>query len=59
LALPLAITSLSLPTKASAFDIIVRPDAPVLTDHRVWVPGHWDYTRFGRRYWVPGHYDYV
>jgi hypothetical protein len=25
---------------------------------RFWVPGHWEYTRFGERYWVRGHYEY-
>jgi hypothetical protein len=60
LALPIAITSLSLPTKASALDILVRPSIPVVAStHRVWVAGHWTYTRTGHRYWVPGHYAYV
>lgn len=25
--------------------------------HRIWVPGHWDYDRYGDRFWIPGHYE--
>jgi hypothetical protein len=25
---------------------------------KVWVRGHWEYSRNGHRYWVPGHYSY-
>ncbi len=23
---------------------------------RVWIPGHWEFNRFGHRYWVSGYY---
>ncbi len=25
---------------------------------RIWIPGHWEFNRFGHRYWVPGRYEY-
>ncbi|WP_086767929.1 hypothetical protein [Nostoc sp. 106C] len=60
LALPLAVASL--PSQASAAQIIVRPvvhrnvvvrPRPVV--HQKLIPGHWEQTRYGRR-WVPAHY---
>jgi hypothetical protein len=26
--------------------------------YRVWIPGCWQFDRYGRRYWVPGRYEY-
>ncbi|WP_096601138.1 hypothetical protein [Calothrix sp. NIES-2100] len=61
LALPLSIASL--PSQASAAQIIVRPlvhsnnvvvrPRPVI--HEKLIPGHWEQTKHGRR-WVPAHY---
>jgi len=28
------------------------------TSGRVWVPGHWEFSRYRGRYWIPGYYDY-
>ncbi|MEH2160456.1 MAG: hypothetical protein V7K38_05285 [Nostoc sp.] len=59
LALPLIIGSL--PSQASAAEIIVRPGVQrhnVFARHVVHkklIPGHWERTRHGRR-WVPAHY---
>jgi len=64
LALPFAVAAL--PTQqASASEIIANPHFHTQTSrptlvarrHRVWVPGHWERTRHGRR-WVAGHYEY-
>ena len=66
LALPLVVTSL--PTKASATDVIVNPhvhnfpSAPVTISyrhrHRVYIRGHWE--GFGRhRHYIPGHWVWV
>ncbi len=64
LALPLAITSV--PTKASALEVIVNPhvhnsqSAPVLiarARHKVFIRAHWEGS--GRhRHWVPGHWEW-
>ncbi len=61
-ALPLAIASI--PT--SALEVIVnprlhtsqgRPEFVTRGRHRVYIRGHWEQTRRGRR-WVPAHYKY-
>ncbi|MBD2606175.1 hypothetical protein H6G81_16985 [Scytonema hofmannii FACHB-248] len=65
-ALPLAIASI--PTSASALEVIVNPRVhasqgrPVYVargrqQRRVYIPGHWERTRQGRR-WVRAHYEY-
>ncbi len=65
LALPLAIASL--PSRASALEIIINPhvhpypsrvivDRPYEHDERGWVPGHWEH-RHGERVWIRGHYE--
>ena len=64
LALPFAGTAL-LAKPASAEIIIRGQNHPtvvaqtrrVQVQRRVWVAGHWDYTR-RNRVWVPGHYEY-
>ncbi|AVH67877.1 hypothetical protein CDG77_05010 [Nostoc sp. 'Peltigera membranacea cyanobiont' 213] len=59
LALPLIIGSL--PSQASAAEIIVRPGVQrhnVVSRyvvHKKLIRGHWERTRSGRR-WVPAHY---
>lgn len=61
LALPFAIASL--PSQASAAQIIVRPTVrhnnvvirPRPVVHQKLIPGHWEQTRYGRK-WVPAHY---
>ncbi|GAX45047.1 hypothetical protein NIES4075_60670 [Tolypothrix sp. NIES-4075] len=64
IALPLAIASI--PTSASALEVIVnprlhasqgRPEFIARGRHRVYIRGHWEQTRRGRR-WVPAHYEY-
>lgn len=62
--LPLTMTTLST-EQASASEVNVNPHVQSLTSkptliayrRRVYVRGHWERTRFGRR-WVPGHYVY-
>ncbi|MEI2583630.1 hypothetical protein [Scytonema sp. PRP1] len=68
LALPLAIASI--PTQASAFEVIVNPRVHTVPTKAVvarriqrqrferqrWVPGRWE-RRQNRRVWVPGHYE--
>ncbi len=34
-----------------------RPRYEVFRHRRVFIPGHWEFNRFGHRYWVSGRYD--
>jgi len=35
-----------------------RPRHEFFRQRRFFVPGHWEFNRFGHRYWVSGHYEY-
>jgi hypothetical protein len=38
--------------------IVHRPKHEFFRYRRVFIPGHWEYNRFGHRYWVSGRYVY-
>jgi hypothetical protein len=71
LMIPVAAASLSA-KPASAHDVVVKrvefervrffnPERRFFHHdyrYRVWVPGHFEFNRFGYRYWVPGHFIY-
>lgn len=44
------------PVYVAPAPVYVAPPA-YYTPTTVWVPGHWEYTRYGERYWVSGHYE--
>jgi hypothetical protein len=64
LLVPMAAASIAA-KPASAHEVFTRRD-----DHRrvliverfhhrrFWIPGHFDFDRFGRRFWVPGHFEF-
>jgi hypothetical protein len=36
--------------------VVHRPKYESFRYRRVFIPGHWEYNRFGHRYWVSGRY---